>query len=211
MVNQSNTILHRLFWLHAESPLSAGSGDHRKYRVDSQQQGGVGLLYDDMSTVLWWLLYLWRLVPIQFCFKTLQLSLFSVNSGQGVLCFGCGISSGEMSSYGVREENHIEGRSCVTSLSVIKARPPPEDSREENETLTKLNCELCALTGLSPHCSREELSWGAFVKIWNNILISWIYYTHCTSSALNKGRWSRQVSLHNSCWYSSVFVEYINM
>ena len=25
---------------------------------------------------------------------------------------------------------------------VIKAGPPPQDSREENETLTKLNCEL---------------------------------------------------------------------
>ena len=41
---------------------------------------------------------------------------------------------------------------------VIKARPPPEDSREENETLTKLNCELCAVTGLSASSGREELS-----------------------------------------------------
>ena len=46
-----------LLW-NAESPVSAGSGGHRKYRVDSQQQGGVGLLYDSMSSVarVFWML-----------------------------------------------------------------------------------------------------------------------------------------------------------
>ena len=71
--NQRWTIYTLLIKHHFTSPIlivcrvagECGVRGHRKYRVDSQQQGGVGLLYDDMSTVVatvfWmWFKKLWR-------------------------------------------------------------------------------------------------------------------------------------------------------